>query len=79
MKLGDKIQETKYLKFIVITIKPKTVVIGIYNKSQNDCIGEIEWYVSWRQYCFCPAYATVWNKQCLIDVNEVITFLMKNR
>ena len=79
MELGDKISETKYLKFIVIIKKPKTVVIGVYNKSQNDCIAEIEWYGPWRQYCFTPSYGTVWNNQCLTDVNKVINQLKNNQ
>ena len=78
MILGDKIKETKYLIFIIVKIKQKTVIVNIYNKSQNDLIAEIVWYNPWRQYCFCPGYGTVWNNQCLSDVNTVIESLKKN-
>lgn len=79
MKKGEVIKETKYLKFIVTELKPKTVVVGVYNISHNDMIAEIEWYGPWRQYCFSPGYGTVWNKTCLSDVNDVIEILKQKK
>jgi hypothetical protein len=39
-------------------------------------IGVIKWYSNWRQYCFFPNGETIWNKDCLDDINEVIIDLM---
>lgn len=79
MKINDLIKETKYLKFIVTKLKPKTVVVGVYNITHNEVIAEIEWYGPWRQYTFTPKEGTVWNKECLIDVNDTIELLKNDR
>ena len=70
------IKETKYLTFKVEKEKPKTKVIGIYNKSANDRIGTIEWYGPWRQYCFSAEWDIIWNNACLSDIILVINELM---
>ena len=50
--------------------------IKIYH---DDQIGEIKWFGKWRQYCFYPNGNTIWNVNCLNDVNSVITKLMEER
>lgn len=72
-------KETKYLDFKIIEEKPKTLVVGVFNKSQESKIGEIRWYAAWRQYCFFPGWATIWNKDCLNDIVIVINKLMDER
>jgi len=42
-------------------------------------IGVIKWYGNWRQYCFFPYGETIWNSDCLNDINSVIADLMKSR
>jgi len=69
------LKETKYLQFIVKEHKPKTMVIAVVNKTHQEEIGVLCWYAQWRQYCFFPHHNTIWNKNCLNDVNEMITEL----
>lgn len=73
------IKETQYLVFEEQPTKNKTKVIHVINRTHKDVIGVIKWYGSWRQYCFFPAYDTVWNTGCLNDVLDVINTLMKDR
>jgi hypothetical protein len=74
------IKETKYLRFFrESNIHKKTYYVSIVNVSSNRTIGVIQWYSPWRQYCFYPLRNTIWNKDCLDSVNEVITSLMEER
>jgi len=79
------IKITEYLVFVLPDEKegvkqpPKTKLIAIINKHHNEVIGEIKWFSKWRQYCFYPTNNTIWNKDCLNDVNSVITKLMEER
>ena len=78
----ERIKETKYLTFAAENMKGrKTKIIHIINKSSINEIGTIEWYGSWRQYCFFPSFQfnTVWNNTCLTDILSVINDLMKER
>ena len=71
----ELLKETKYLQFIIKEYKPKTKVIAVVNKTHQEEIGVLRWYAQWRQYCFFPHHNTIWNKNCLNDVNEMITEL----
>jgi len=71
----ELLKETKYLQFIIKEHKPKTKVIAVVNKTHQEEIGILRWYAQWRQYCFFPHHNTIWNKNCLNDVNEMITEL----
>jgi hypothetical protein len=76
------IKETKYLMFESTQFRGrKTKVIDICNKSSGHPLGTIEWYSSWKQYCFMPSteIETVWNNTCLQDVMDVISELMNER
>lgn len=77
-----RIKETKYLTFAITQpVGKKTKIVHIINKSNTVNLGTIEWYGSWRQYCFMPSmeFDTVWNNTCLTDVISVINQLMKER
>lgn len=77
----ETIKQTKYLAF-VDTDQPetkKTKIIAIVSIHHDEAIGEIRWFSRWRQYCFYPYKETVWNTDCLNDVNEVIRELMLKR
>ena len=75
------IKETKYLVFIKLerSTHKKTEQIIISNIHHNQTIGHILWYGKWRQYCFFPFGDTIWNKDCLDDINAVIKDLMELR
>ena len=74
------LKETKYLRFIdVEAYRQKTKIISIVNIHHDEVIGEIKWFSKWRQYCFSPNFNTIWNKECLEDVNSIIKELMDER
>jgi len=80
--MGNIIKETKYLIFASETLPGrKTKLIHVNSKSSGNELATIEWYGSWRQYCFMPSneFCTVWNNTCLTDVISVIDILMKER
>jgi len=70
------IHQTKYLKFVVVRYKPKTKVIAVINVTSGEELGRIEWFAKWRQYCFMPYGMTVWNVDCMKDIQNLITTLM---
>lgn len=78
-KLPYVTHQTKYLKFIIVRFKPKTMVVAVVNVNSGDELGRIEWYSQWRQYCFMPYGMTVWNTNCLQDIQNFITALMVSR
>ena len=59
---------SKYLKFHLLEQKPKTKVIGVYSKKNDDVLGEIKWFGRWRQYAFFPESGTIFNSECLNDI-----------
>ena len=66
---------TKWLKFIVIAHKPKTIVMHVLNKD-GQFLGMIKWYGAWRQYTFVtPAMPLTFNNRCLQDITDVLTEL----
>ena len=42
-------------------------------------LGRISWYPQWRQYIFSPCENTVWNKDCLKDIQDFLQKLMDER
>jgi len=69
--------EYKYIYFIWLKNKPKTSVWHCRNQGSNDLLGEVKWYGPWRQYCFFPEMATVFNNTCLDDVNHFMSQLKR--
>ena len=69
-------KETKWLRFILTDRKPKTVIIGVYNTS-DQFLGDIRWYGPWRQYIYspCPQAQLTFNNGCLQDIADVLTCL----
>lgn len=57
----------------------KTKRIVVVSKHHLNILGEIKWYGPWRQYTFFPEEATVWNTQCLEDIQDEIKRLMDER
>lgn len=69
----------KYLEFIVIEQKPKTKVIEVKSKLRGVLLGTIRWFGRWRQYAFFPEVATVFNIECLADIQFYIKKLKEER
>lgn len=72
--------ESEYLSFIEDDhYEGKTRLIHIISKRHLSPLGLIRWYGAWRQYAFYPEDGTIWNPQCMYDVQEVIKALMDER
>lgn len=57
----------------------KTKVYSITSKEGNYHLGMIKWYGAWRQYCFFSEQNTVWNRECMRDVEDFMQQLMDER
>ena len=71
--------ETKYLVFELITGTEKTNTWQIMSKRTRGYLGIVQWYGPWRQYCFYPGSSTVWNIDCLQDIQNFIRTEMDKR
>jgi len=71
--------ETRYLKFKLVEQKEKTQVWEILSKTHDYRLGIIKWYGSWRQYCFFPEPGTVFNTDCMEDIQDFIVDLKTER
>lgn len=73
-------KRTKYLRFRELA-RPgrKTRYVEIISLSQGLLLGTILWYGAWRQYVFEPEPDTVWNNDCLLDVQQVLAELRADR
>jgi len=71
--------ETKYITFKFVKQKPKTQVWHIISNSSQFCLGVIEWYPQWRQYCFFPTAETVFNFSCLVTISDFIGKLTQQK
>jgi len=63
---------SKYLIFKLLEQKPKTKVIEIISKQTRERLGVIMWFGRWRQYAFFPDNETVFNVECLSDIQSYI-------
>lgn len=70
---------SKYLEFHLLEEKPKTKVVGVYSKRNDDVLGEIKWFGRWRQYAFFPEPGTIFNVECLNDIQNYIKGMMDER
>ena len=70
---------SKYIEFIQVPFKGKTQRYEIVSNTTGNVLGRISWYGAWRQYTFSPAFETIWNKDCLKDVQDFLKQLMYER
>ena len=71
---------SKYLEFKQIPYEGKTKRFEVISKKHCGIIlGRISWYGAWRQYIFSPAFETVWNRDCLKDIQDFLQQLMDER
>ena len=73
-KIGQIYRVTKWLEFEVSDLKPKTVVLNVWNKT-GQILGSVRWYSGWRQYTFNSEPNTTFNNGCLTDIAQVLTDL----
>jgi len=62
-----------------MAFKPRTKVIGVWSRKSGEILGEIRWFGRWRQYSFFPRPETVFNRECLEDIQVYIKKLMDER
>ena len=67
-------KETKWLRFYIVDMKPKTLVLHVLNTS-DQFLGKIAWFGSWRQYVYESEDGIIYNDQCLRDIADVCTNL----
>lgn len=69
--------EYKYIHFEIMRALPKTKVWACVSNRGDATLGEVKWWAAWRQYCFLPRPAGVFNRGCLEDINDFINQAMK--
>ena len=57
----------------------KTLIVRVVSAQHGDTLGVIKWFGRWRQYAFFPEPGSVWNPDCLTEVNAQIRALMAAR
>lgn len=67
------------MNIVCVKDSGKTKVFELYSKEGNALLGEIRWYGAWRQYAFMPRGNTVFEKQCLRDITDLLVELMNER
>jgi len=65
------------MRFQLIEQKPKTKVIAVQSKTKPIRLGIIEWWNTWRCYVFLPNKDTLFNAECLNDIQSYIKELEK--
>ena len=70
---------SEYLEFVLIRDTGKTKVISVDSKSSGARLAVIKWYWPWRQYVLTPESDTIWNRDCLEDVNAHMKALLAER
>lgn len=69
--------ESTYLRFEEkLSPSAKTKVVSVISRAHSLELGSIKWYGPWRQYCFFPGHATIFNHTCMRTIVEVIDALM---
>ena len=76
---GQGGKTSKYLEFSIIEKKPKTDKIAIESKMTGHRLGIIMWYAPWRQYAFFPNIDTIFNTECLNDIQIHMKTIMEER
>ncbi|MFA5048544.1 MAG: hypothetical protein WC516_05985 [Patescibacteria group bacterium] len=67
----------KFLEFKQVPYEGKTKRFEVMSVKHGYSLGRISWYGSWRQYVFSPAFETIWNKDCLKDIQDFLKTLMR--
>jgi hypothetical protein len=59
------------LAFKEIRDTGKTKVWDVFS-SNGIRLGSVNWYAPWRRYVFEPAFATLFDRNCLMEIVEFI-------
>ena len=67
----------KYIHFVEVEKKPKTLVYSCRNNKSDTELGVIKWHSPWRQYCYFPSCPAVYSVGCLEDINNFMSKIGK--
>lgn len=71
---------TGYLRFEELpSMSGKTKVVFVYSVRSGDLLAKIQWFGQWRCYALRPEPSTIWNIDCLKEINDRISSLMEQR
>jgi hypothetical protein len=72
--------DSRYLIF-VRTQPPgrKTPIVQVCSRSSGNLLGVVAWFGPWRQFCFRPERQTVFNVECMTDIQAKIAELKAER
>ena len=73
------VHTTKYIQFNLDHQTEKTHHWSVLSIKHNTLLGIIKWYGAWRQYAFFPEPNTVFNVECLGDIESFIEQEMERR
>ncbi len=63
----------KWITFSQLNMSLHNHPIYVCNNKSNELLGNVRWYVPWRQYCFFVADgAVILNHTCLADILDFI-------
>jgi hypothetical protein len=66
------VKKPEYLRFenSILHTSRKTRVLNVISISSKKQLGQIRWYARWRQYVFHPNALTIWNSNCLDQIEQ---------
>jgi hypothetical protein len=73
----NEIKQTKWMHIHCVANTGKTKKFYVF-ADNNAFLGEIRWFVRWRQYAFFPENS-VFEKQCLQDIVDFLKELAEER
>lgn len=74
------VHETRYLRFYLRHQLKKTNVYTVYSRNgAADVLGIVRWFGKWRQYAFYPEPGTIYNSDCLAEINDFVKTRMAER
>lgn len=71
--------DSKYLEFVRLDLAGRKTPIVTVHSRREALLGTIRWYGPWRQFCFYPEPATIFNVGCMNDIESVIADLKGER
>lgn len=78
--MTSEFPDSKYLSFELDDhYEGKTERVIVTSKKRLAILGEIKWFGRWRQYAFFPEADTVWNPECMDDVQACVAILKERR
>ena len=71
----------KFIEFIELAKDKDTSIWECNNKKTLEQLGVVQWYSSWRRYCFQPScfIKTIYSAECLDDISDFIKKEMEKR